>query len=235
MTLSNVKGTKYSIDVQVADTPKGRAASAEPAEPSTPPAPRVQPTSGELTVGSPDLAELAAGALEAELGSKPNILCPIAQVPVVVNESIVCDLYTGNGGTVTLLSRSPRWTAPSTALTLRFSSHPSSVSSEGVRDPFDRMLVGQAQAEGVTLLTADERLAAYGSPVWIRSSDLIHTDREPPRTLHRGLSQKSCGTSCYGSTTPRSTVRTRTGAGAGRSAGSRSRSCIRSRFRSVRG
>ncbi len=29
------------------------------------------------------------------------------------------------------------------------------------RDPFDRLLVAQAQAEGLTLMTADERVAAY--------------------------------------------------------------------------
>ena len=33
------------------------------------------------------------------------------------------------------------------------------------RDPFDRMLVAQAQCEGLTLLTADDRLAAYGPNV----------------------------------------------------------------------
>jgi PIN domain nuclease of toxin-antitoxin system len=33
------------------------------------------------------------------------------------------------------------------------------------RDPFDRMLVAQALAEGVTLLTADERVADYRGPV----------------------------------------------------------------------
>ena len=33
------------------------------------------------------------------------------------------------------------------------------------RDPFDRMLVAQAQAEGLSLLTADEALAAYGGAV----------------------------------------------------------------------
>ena len=32
-------------------------------------------------------------------------------------------------------------------------------------DPFDRMLVAQAKVEGVTLLTHDHRLAAYGSSV----------------------------------------------------------------------
>ena len=33
------------------------------------------------------------------------------------------------------------------------------------KDPFDRMLVAQALAEGVPLLTADEELAGYGGPV----------------------------------------------------------------------
>lgn len=32
-------------------------------------------------------------------------------------------------------------------------------------DPFDRMLVAQARVEGLTLLTADRTLAAYGAPV----------------------------------------------------------------------
>lgn len=33
------------------------------------------------------------------------------------------------------------------------------------RDPFDRLLVAQAVAEGAVLLTADDRLAAYGDAV----------------------------------------------------------------------
>lgn len=33
------------------------------------------------------------------------------------------------------------------------------------RDPFDRILLAQARTEGTTLLTADEAVAAYGSPV----------------------------------------------------------------------
>jgi PIN domain nuclease of toxin-antitoxin system len=32
-------------------------------------------------------------------------------------------------------------------------------------DPFDRMLVAQAQSEGLTLVTRDARLSAYGVPV----------------------------------------------------------------------
>ena len=33
------------------------------------------------------------------------------------------------------------------------------------RDPFDRMLVAQAQVDGLTLLTADHRVSAYGDCV----------------------------------------------------------------------
>ena len=33
------------------------------------------------------------------------------------------------------------------------------------RDPFDRMLVAQAQREGLTLVTHDERIRAYDVPV----------------------------------------------------------------------
>jgi PIN domain nuclease of toxin-antitoxin system len=33
------------------------------------------------------------------------------------------------------------------------------------RDPFDRMLIAQAQCEGLTLLTADDALQTYGVPV----------------------------------------------------------------------
>jgi PIN domain nuclease of toxin-antitoxin system len=33
------------------------------------------------------------------------------------------------------------------------------------RDPFDRMIVAQAQSEGFTVITRDERIAAYDVPV----------------------------------------------------------------------
>ena len=39
------------------------------------------------------------------------------------------------------------------------------------RDPFDRMLIAQAQCEGLTLLTVDERLSAYGRNIlWIKAA-----------------------------------------------------------------
>lgn len=34
------------------------------------------------------------------------------------------------------------------------------------RDPFDRLLVAQAQLEGLTLVTRDARLAEYGVPIF---------------------------------------------------------------------
>lgn len=37
-------------------------------------------------------------------------------------------------------------------------------------DPFDRLLVAQAKAEDLTLLTADKRLEPYGPPVTLTSS-----------------------------------------------------------------
>jgi PIN domain nuclease of toxin-antitoxin system len=33
------------------------------------------------------------------------------------------------------------------------------------KDPFDRLLVAQAMVEGVTLLTSDDRILAYGGPI----------------------------------------------------------------------
>jgi PIN domain nuclease of toxin-antitoxin system len=33
------------------------------------------------------------------------------------------------------------------------------------RDPFDRMLLAQARAEGLTLVTADRAMSAYGVPI----------------------------------------------------------------------
>jgi PIN domain nuclease of toxin-antitoxin system len=33
------------------------------------------------------------------------------------------------------------------------------------RDPFDRMIVAQARVEGLAVITADPRIAAYGTPV----------------------------------------------------------------------
>jgi PIN domain nuclease of toxin-antitoxin system len=38
------------------------------------------------------------------------------------------------------------------------------------RDPFDRMLVAQAQVEKLVLLTADDALAAYGAVVHVARS-----------------------------------------------------------------
>lgn len=36
-------------------------------------------------------------------------------------------------------------------------------------DPFDRMLVAQAQVENLTLITSDARVALYGKNIWLMS------------------------------------------------------------------
>ena len=35
------------------------------------------------------------------------------------------------------------------------------------RDPFDRLLIAQAHAEGLTLLTADSVIGRYPGPIWV--------------------------------------------------------------------
>ena len=64
--ITEVDGTNYSIDVQVADVPSIE--------------------SENYTVPSSDLAELAAGALTEPLGFTPEITCDPADVPLVEGE-----------------------------------------------------------------------------------------------------------------------------------------------------
>jgi PIN domain nuclease of toxin-antitoxin system len=35
------------------------------------------------------------------------------------------------------------------------------------KDPFDRILIVQAKAEGMVLVTSDETVGLYGEPVWL--------------------------------------------------------------------
>ena len=39
------------------------------------------------------------------------------------------------------------------------------------RDPFDRILIAQAQVEGITLLTADPTVARYPGPIRLLGTD----------------------------------------------------------------
>jgi len=77
VTITEVEGTKYSIDVSV-----GQAA------PQTPDAPTVAPDS---------VADLAAGALEPELGYRPVVDCGADPVPIVLDGTIDC-VATGSDG-----------------------------------------------------------------------------------------------------------------------------------------
>jgi len=36
------------------------------------------------------------------------------------------------------------------------------------KDPFDRILIAQAKAEGITLLTADKTVSQYSSTIYIQ-------------------------------------------------------------------
>ena len=92
VTLSEVDGTNFHIDVSVADT----ANNADESHETT--------STGDLTVPSTDLATLATGALEPELGFSPEIYCSPAEVPLVVDEEIQCMITDpdGNRGTVSI-------------------------------------------------------------------------------------------------------------------------------------
>ena len=59
------------------------------------------------------------------------------------------------------------WTCPCSAGQLQLQSHTERLAGLPPihRDPFDRLLVAQAQAEPMRLLTSDRLLAAYGASV----------------------------------------------------------------------
>lgn len=80
VTITEVKGSKYSIDVALG------AAISDDAPPSD--APTVRPQS---------LAELAAGALETDLGYRPSVDCGSEPIAIVLEGTIDC-VATGNDG-----------------------------------------------------------------------------------------------------------------------------------------
>lgn len=93
VTLSEVDGTDFHIDVQVAETANNADAKKEDTA-----------STGELTVPSADLATLATGALEPELGYSPVIYCSPEDIPLVVDEELLCMITDpdGNRGTVSI-------------------------------------------------------------------------------------------------------------------------------------
>lgn len=94
-TLSDVDGTKYTLNVQVADAPnnaatEGTEAATETAEAESP---------ANLDVPNSQLANLAAGALEGELGYAPTITCAEGALPLKVDQYIQCGITGPDGNT----------------------------------------------------------------------------------------------------------------------------------------
>ncbi len=49
------------------------------------------------------------------------------------------------------------------------------------RDPFDRLLIAQAQLEGLTMVTVDRRLAAYDIPIlWAAPTEVTAPSSDQP-------------------------------------------------------
>ena len=93
VTIEDVDGTKFSVDVQVADEPNGGSEPTEEEEPSAGDAP---------TVPGDDIATLAANALAPELGYTPTITCN-EDVEIVVDNSVRCMIADEAGATATVL------------------------------------------------------------------------------------------------------------------------------------
>ena len=86
VTISEVDGLKYHVDVQVAETANNAAPSDEPTE-------------GAATVTPFDLAEVAEGALEEQYGARPTITClDTTPVPLEVGAAIDCELLESKSG-----------------------------------------------------------------------------------------------------------------------------------------
>jgi PIN domain nuclease of toxin-antitoxin system len=92
------------------------------------------------------------------------------------------------------------------------------------RDPFDRLLIAQAQAEKLTLVSRDASLAAYGVPVLCVSGFATQPHRASP--CGRSSSSRSCSasSSAPGGQSPPTTARCRSGCCTRRS--TRSRACL---------
>ncbi len=87
ITLTKVDGTKYSIDIEVAEQPRGSSGDGSTAG----------PTDATLTVPSTDLASLAAGALADQLGYRPEIGCAPEDVPLVEGGAVECPIQGQDG------------------------------------------------------------------------------------------------------------------------------------------
>ncbi|MCD0443044.1 DUF4333 domain-containing protein [Glycomyces sp. A-F 0318] len=99
VTFTGVDGGEWNADVEVASEPNGGAAS-DPAETTAPPA-----DDAGLEVEAERLAEAAEDALEAQVGSRPEIDCGELNLTVYVDRQTYCtliDAATGSEYEVTL-------------------------------------------------------------------------------------------------------------------------------------
>ena len=92
VTITKVDGTKYEINVQVADKPEGSTddSAEEPASPGD----DGQMTPG-LQIAGADLASATADALEEQVGQRPIIDCGSDEVTIAVGHQTYCDLIDG--------------------------------------------------------------------------------------------------------------------------------------------
>lgn len=96
ITFTEVKGTDYQFDFQVADSP------------NNPPEPTVAP--GSPTVPGSDIAALVVTALTPQLPAPPQVSCPEPEVTIAVDNQTYCS-FTDEDGThdveVTITSFDP--------------------------------------------------------------------------------------------------------------------------------
>jgi hypothetical protein len=96
ITFTEVKGTNYEFDFEVADSP------------NNPPQPTVDP--GAPTVSGDVIATLVVTALTPELGVPPQVTCPEPEVTIEVDNTTYCSYDDEEGThdvTVTVTSYNP--------------------------------------------------------------------------------------------------------------------------------
>lgn len=95
VTLSDIDGTKYHIDVQVASTPVAGAETPETTE---------SESQSALTVPASELAALAQQALAPQLDYDPVVYCTEADVPVETGQEVRCMISGGAASTSVLIT-----------------------------------------------------------------------------------------------------------------------------------
>jgi hypothetical protein len=93
VTIDDVEGTNYTVNVKVAETPNGDV----PTEPE--PDPTIDSTDGELSVWDYELADLAEDALTDVYGARPTVLCDLGgRIPVAEGLEYLCDVVVAQSG-----------------------------------------------------------------------------------------------------------------------------------------